>query len=153
MGVKIPRVLLITGNPMSQSFLTARLRRWPCEIHSCSSSREADPYVTNQQFDLVLSEFSGGDASSLSLAASLAGSTTTLVYSYPVESGCWWLPALKHGRSCWGSLAMRPSEFIGFLDQILKEIDIRSRLAGGSDDGSRTGFKVNRSPTEGRSQE
>jgi len=94
MGVKIPRVLLITGNPMSQSFLTARLRRWPCEIHSCSSSREADAYVTNQQFDLVLSEFSGGDASSLSLAASLAGSTTTLVYSYPaiqwnpVAGGC-----------------------------------------------------------------
>ena len=142
MGIKTPKVLLITANPMSLSFLTARLRRWPCEIHSCSSCREADAFVSNQPFDLVLSEFNAGDASSLSLVASLTGSRTTLVYSYPVETGCWWLPALKHGRSCWGSLAMRPSEFIGFLDEILKEIDMRSRLAAGSDDGSQPGIKV-----------
>jgi hypothetical protein len=142
MGIKTPRVLLITANPMSLSFLTARLRRWPCEIHSCASGREADAFVTNQTFDLVLGEFNGRDTSSLSLAASLTGSRTTLVYSYPVETGCWWLPALKHGQSCWGSLVMRPSEFIGFLDEILKEIEMRSRLATGSEDDGQTGSKV-----------
>ncbi len=142
MGANTPKILLVTRNPMSMSFLTARLKKWPCEVHFCSSCREADAFVSNQRFDLVLSEVSGGDLRSLSLAASLTGSRTTLIYSYPVETGCWWLPALKHGLSCWGSMAMRPSEFIGFLDEILKEIDIRSRLAAGSDDGSQTGFKV-----------
>jgi hypothetical protein len=63
-----------------------------------------------------------------------------LVYSYPVETGCWWLPAVKNGTSCWGSLAMRPSEFIGFLDEILKEI--RSRQTASADEFSEPLFKA-----------
>jgi hypothetical protein len=140
MTIKTPKILLIAGSPMGMSFLSARLKKWACEIHFSSSCEEANAFVSNQRFDLVLSEFRLWDGSTYPLAASLIGSSTTLVYSYPVETGCWWLPAVKNGQSCWGSLAMRPSEFIGFLDDILKEI--RSRQTASSDESGETLFKV-----------
>ena len=140
MTLTIPRILLITGSPMSVSFLIARLNNWGCEIHFATSCKEANAFVSNRRFDLVLSEFRLSDGGPYPLANLLIGSNTTLVYSYPVETGCWWLPAVKKGQSCWGSLAMRPSEFIGFLDDILKEI--RFRPAANSDESSEKLFKV-----------
>lgn len=125
MAPKTPKVLLIAESPMCVSFLEARLKKRACEIQFVSSCKEANASISSQRFDLVLSEFKLRDGSSCPLAASLVGSSTTLVYSYPVEAGCWWLPAIKNGQSCWGSLAMRPSEFIGFLDDILREISSR----------------------------
>ncbi len=125
MTATTPKILLIARSPMSVSFLAARLNKWACEIHFASSCQEADAYVSNHRFDLVLSEFRLWDGRSRSLAASLIGSSTTLIYSYPVETGCWWLPAIKNGQSCWGSLAMRPSEFFGFLEETLREIRAR----------------------------
>ncbi len=122
MAAQIPKVLLIAASPMGVSFLTERLKGWACEIYFASSCKEAVTSVSNHRFDLVLSEFGlRGDSSSV-LAASLVESRATLVYSYPVETSCWWLPAVKNGQLCWGSLAMRPSEFMGFLDDLLKEI-------------------------------
>ena len=80
----------------------------------------------------MLSEFRLRDGSTYSLAPLLIGLNSTLAYSHPVEAGCRWLPAVKNGQSCWGSRAMQPSEFMGFLDDTLKEI--RSREAGSSDE-------------------
>lgn len=140
MPATTPKILLIAGSPMGISFLAARLEKRACEIHFCSSCKEANGFVSNQRFDLVLGELRLWDRSSDPLAASLIGSRTTLVYSYPVETGCWWLPAVKNGQSCWGSLAMQPSEFIGFLDEILKEI--RSRQAASSEESGKPLFKV-----------
>lgn len=125
---------------MGVSFLAARLKRWECEIDFASSCKEASTFVSDQRFDLVLSEYRLRDGSSDPLAASLIGSSTTLIYSYPVETDCWWLPAVKNGQLCWGSLAMRPNEFIGFLDDILKEI--RSRQAATSDESCEALFKA-----------
>ena len=122
MTIKTPKILLIAESPMGVSFLAARLKKWACEIHFASSCRIANALVSKQQFDLVLSEFRLWNESSNPLAALLIGSNSTLVYSYPVETGSWWLPAVRNGKSCWGSLAMQPSEFIGFLDDFLREI-------------------------------
>ena len=122
MTIKTPKILLIAESPMGVSFLAARLKKWACEIHFASSCEIANALVSKQRFDLVLSEFRLWNESSNPLATLLIGSDTTLVYSYPVETGCWWLPAVKNGKACWGSLAMQPSEFIGFLDDFLKEM-------------------------------
>ncbi len=119
---KTPKILVIAGNPMGMSFLAARLKKRGCELHLTSSCMEANALVRNQRFDLVLSEFRLADGSAYPLAAALIGSNTTLVYSYPVETGCLWLPAVKNGQSCWGSLAMQSSEFIAFIDETINEI-------------------------------
>ena len=136
----IPQILLITGSPMGVSFLITRLNNWGCEIHFATSCKQANAFISNRKFDLVLSEFRLSDGSPYLLSNLLIGSNTTLVYSYPVETGCWWLPAVQKGQSCWGSLAMRPSEFIGFLDETLKEI--RFRPPANSDEVSKKLFKV-----------
>lgn len=140
MAIKTPKILLIAASPMGISFLAARLEKWACEICFASSCKEANACVSNQRFDLVLSELRMWDRSSDPLASSLIGSKATLVYSYPVETGCWWLPAVKNGQSVWGSLAMRPSEFIGFLDGLLKEISARQPAS--SDELSQPLFKA-----------
>jgi hypothetical protein len=49
-----------------------------------------------------------------------------LFYSQPVEDGCWWLPALRHGQNCFGSSALRPSQFIAALDEAIEEICFRA---------------------------
>ena len=139
MTVKTPSVLLI-ANPMGMSFLAARLKHWTCEIHFASSCKKAIAFVSNQRFDLVLSEFRLWDGSAYPLADLLIGSNTTLVYSYPVENSCWWLPAVKNGKSVWGSSAMRPNEFISFLEDTVREI--RSRQTASSGDFSEPLFKA-----------
>jgi len=140
MGVNTTRVLLIAASPMGVSFLVTRLKKWACDVYFASSCKEVNALVSNQRFDLVLSEFRLRDGSTYSLAASFIGSNTTLVYSYPVEAGCWWLPAVKNGQSCWGSRAMQPSEFMNFLDDTLKEIG--SRETASSDEPDEPLFKV-----------
>jgi len=140
MAATTPKVLLIASSPMGVSFLAARLEKRACETRFASSCQEASAFVSSQRFDLVLSELRMWDRSSDPLAASLIGSRTTLVYSYPVDTSCWWLPAVRNGQSCWGSLAMQPSEFIGFLDGILKEIG--SRQTASSDQSGKPMFKV-----------
>jgi hypothetical protein len=125
MASNSPRVLLIADNPIGISFWEARFNKWACEVQFALSCKAAAAFVSHERFDLVLSQFRLRDGSSYPLAALLIGSNTTLVYSYPVETGCWWIPAVKNGQSCWGSLAMRPNDFIVFLDDILKEIKSR----------------------------
>ena len=132
MTINTPRVLLICESPIGMSFLAARLKKGGCEVYFVSSCKEAYALVDNQGFDLVLSEFRFPDGSTYPLASLLVGSRTTVVYSYQIETGCWWLPALKNGQSCWGSMAMQPSEFFGFLDEILT--GIRSHQPMNSDE-------------------
>ena len=122
MAQRTHKILLIAASPMGMSFLATRLKQWACEIQFASSCRDANMFVCNEQFDVVLSEYRLWNNSPDSFTELLLGSNTTLVYSYSVENGCWWLPAVRDGHSCWGSSAMQPSEFIGFLDDVLKEI-------------------------------
>jgi len=140
MNTKTPKILLIAGSPAGMSFLGARLKKWSCEIHFASSCREANACVGRHRFDLVLSEFRLWDGSPYLLAGLLLGSNTTLVYSYLTENGSWWLPAVKNGQSVWGSLAMKPSEFIGFLDAILQEM--KSRQTANADVSVEPMFKA-----------
>ena len=125
MTIKTAKILLIAESPMGVSFLAARLKKWACEIHFASSCKEASAFLSTQRYDLVLSEFRLRDGSAYPLADLLLGSNTTLVYSYSVENGCWWLPAVKDGRSSWGSLAMQPSEIIGFLEAVARPASAR----------------------------
>jgi hypothetical protein len=56
------------------------------------------------------------------MIALLGRSNCHVFYAYPVENGCWWLPLMSGGQECLGAPALRPREFVGVLDQTLKEI-------------------------------
>lgn len=60
------------------------------------------------------------------LVNQLEGSRTTLFFFQAVEESCWWLPGLRLGRNCFGSCALRRSEFITSLGRIMDEIQADS---------------------------
>jgi hypothetical protein len=68
------------------------------------------------------------DSSVFPLISLLEGSDVTLFYFQLVEDGCWWLPALRSGQTCFGSYALRPSEFVLSLNEIMEEIRVNLQV-------------------------
>jgi CheY-like chemotaxis protein len=115
-----PRVLLIGEIPHGHSLLEKRLRERGCECEFATTSEEAEAALAAREFDVVLSPMKLRGRSLFSLAAELEDSRTTLFYSCAVEDGCWWLPAVRAGRRCFGTSALRPSEFVSALYQTIE---------------------------------
>ena len=128
METQNPKILLVSTTPTDVTALTTRFKRWECEIQYASSCAEAIELVRARPFDLVLSEFKLSGGGSSPLAKSLLGSNSTLIYSYPVEMQCWWLFAVKNGRSCWGAPALRTEEFLRFVEDFLTVIRLRQEV-------------------------
>lgn len=119
---KRPSVLLIAESARGSSYLASRLDKRGCVCSFALSCQEAFLILRDRKFDLVLSPTSLRDGTLYSIMNLLEGSDTTVFYSHPVERGCWWLPALLRGEKCFGSSALRPSEFVPLLDQTIKDI-------------------------------
>lgn len=107
--------------------MTAVERRPQCRDEDESNYQEARSLLKIQRFDIVLSPMRLRDSSLFPLVSQLEGSQITLFYFQAVEEGCWWLPALRSGRNYFGSCALRPSEFVISLGQIISEIQVGSR--------------------------
>ena len=119
---KMPSVLLIAERSHGSSHLANRLHEHGFQCRFASSCREAFLILRDQKFDLVLSPTSLRDGKLYSIMSLLEGSDTTVFYSYAVEDSCWWLPALRSGKKCFGSPAFRPSEFVAVLDETIDQI-------------------------------
>jgi len=124
-----PRVLLIGESAQGCSLLSKRMEKRGCECNFVSSCLEALLRLDSQAFDLVLGPMRLRDGTLYSIIGFLEGSATTVFYSYAVEDGCWWLPALRRGQRCLGSPALRPSEFIVLLDKTIREMQRDGHLA------------------------
>jgi hypothetical protein len=116
-----PNILLVGETVQGSSFL-ASLDRRGCECTSATSCREAFAILRNREFDLVLCPTRVRDGSLYPAMRLLEGSDTTMFYLYPVEQGCWWLPALRRGQICFGSAAYRGKDFVTLLDETIKQI-------------------------------
>lgn len=116
-----PHVLLISGSLYEALPLADVLRRRGCEVHAVTSFAEARILLEQRACKLVLSKMRLQDQSAYPLMALLAASQATLFFFVPVEGGCWWLPALRHGHNCLGEPALRPAEFRALLDELLGE--------------------------------
>jgi hypothetical protein len=122
MGRTTPLVLLVGRDLVSSSHLRERLQYWDCEFHLAATYAEALGLLNRCRFDLVLSETGLPDGRASRLIPWLLGAPTSLFLSFPVDGTCWWLPAVDHGRQCWGSHALRPSEFARVLDKLLYQL-------------------------------
>lgn len=116
------KVLLLGENQQGYSRLIRCLDRYRCKCRFATTYQEAVPLLGIKDFDVVLSPMRVRDSSVFPLISLLENSRTTLFYFQPVEAGCWWLPALRFGRNCFGSYALRPSEFISSLNLVMEEI-------------------------------
>ena len=123
-----PKALLIGESPQGSSNLAKRLQARGCACDFAVSSQEARSMLRAERFDLVLSSMRLRDDRLFSLISLLDGSSITLFFSHIVEDGCWWLPALRHGHNCFGSSALRPSEFVVALDEAIEEICFRTSV-------------------------
>jgi hypothetical protein len=112
------KVLLIGRKP-SDSSLEGRLRKCGCHCCSASSYDEASSLLRAERFDLVLSPMTLRHTSMYGLMELLDGSDVTLCYWQAVEIGCWWLPAIERGKSCFGTCALRSGDFAAVLDKII----------------------------------
>jgi hypothetical protein len=125
-----PRALLIGENSQDSSHLEKYLRGRGCECDVGVSYEDACSLLAAQGFDLVLSPTRLRNASLFPLIRLLNGSRITLFYSHAVEDGCLWLPALRRGEKCFGSSALRPSEFVSVLDETIEEVRCNGLMAG-----------------------
>jgi hypothetical protein len=120
------RALLIGENSQGSSYLVKRLEGYRCECEFANSYPDVSSLLKFRSFDLVLSPMRLRDNSLFPLVDQLEGSRTTLFYFQAVEESCWWVPALRLGRNCFGSYALRPNEFMTSLGQVVAEIQAGS---------------------------
>jgi hypothetical protein len=126
MGTRTLRVLLVGESLQSSPYLAKRLQSEKCECSLAGSYQEARSLLGSNSFDVVPCPMRWRNQNFSPLIDLLEGSGVTLFYSYGVEEGCWWLPAVWHGERCFGSSVFRPSEFVSVLDEAIEE----GRLVG-----------------------
>ena len=116
------KVLFIGETLGSFSHIAGRLEKGGCRCQFAKSYEEARQFINNEGFELVLSVALPRDNAIASITSLLAGSPTSFFYALPVEESCWWLPAIRQGKRCFGAPALRPSEFASLLDQVIAEL-------------------------------
>jgi hypothetical protein len=123
------RVLLVGESPKVFSSCRRRLETNGCHCEFAECEREVWNVLQERQFDIVLSVHKGRSVRLESLGALLSGSRTTLFYALLVERGSWWVPILRIGEECFGTPALRPTEFVTALDEVVEQIkaDFESR--------------------------
>jgi hypothetical protein len=76
--------------------------------------------LDNTKLDIILSLSTRHSLSDVT--ALLKGSSVSMFHRLVVEEGCWRLPVLKNGESCFGAAAFRSSEFTRVLGEIVTGI-------------------------------
>ena len=115
------KVLLVGESAQGSSYLANRLRLWGCQCEFATSCEEMLALLKDEDVYLVLCPLRLNRRSLLPLMELFEGSRISLFYSLQVEETCWWLPGLRHGRKCYGSGAVLPSEFILVLDEAVEQ--------------------------------
>jgi hypothetical protein len=118
-------VLLIGENWSRLSAVVRRLEGGGCRCEFARTYSEALRLAETETIELVLSEIPPRERAISSLAAALEGTHAHIFYVLPVESGCWWLPALRDGIPCLGAAALRPKEFTRLLEEVIEEAFVR----------------------------
>lgn len=115
------KALLVGESAQGSSYLANRLRLWGCECEFATSCEEMLALLKDEDIYLVLCPLRLNRRSLLPLMDLFEGSRISLFYALQVEQSCWWLPGLRHGRKCYGSGAVLPSEFISVLDEVVEQ--------------------------------
>ena len=119
---EILKALIVGETTQGSSYLVKRLGERGCKCEFATSYEEANWLLRTENFCLVLSPTTLRARNLLPLMDLLEGSNASLFYAHLVELGCWWLPALRCGHKCFGSNALRPSEFVSVLDETIEEV-------------------------------
>ena len=117
------RVLVIGETENGSSYLRGQLESRGCRCWFARSTQESIALFGQHSFHLILSTTPLLEDNSL--LVELGDSNCTVFNSCPVEDGCWWVPLVRCGQRCSNAPALRSSEFIMELSQMLKEIRLQ----------------------------
>jgi hypothetical protein len=116
------RNVLLVGRSRSWGVLLLKyLEKFGSEFSFASPQAVTLEFVKNGDYILILLDTTVPKQLRWDLSAELAGSEVSLFYTFPVEEGCWWLPALRRGQNCHGAPAFRRNEFPLELKRILHD--------------------------------
>jgi CheY-like chemotaxis protein len=110
--------LLVGLNFQNALTLSRRLHRWRFHCHVATNVRAAREFIALHPVDLVLSSIQLPDGSGYRLLMNLERIPISAFICVPVENSCLWLPAIDHGKKCFGLPALRPSEFAKALEEM-----------------------------------
>jgi DNA-binding NtrC family response regulator len=120
-------VLLVGQSFQTRHELTERLVRWGFRCHFAGNMRAARELVSSMRVDVVLSDMRLSDGTGIALLGILAGLAVTAFLCLPVETSCFWLPAIDAGKKCLGSPALRPAEFARALEEMARCLGAAAR--------------------------
>lgn len=116
------RVLVVSEKVQAPFAYHQLVDRNDCRCHFAQSQQEVAEIPNLREFDIVLSTIRVPGGSIHGLVDLFSGSHASVFCSLSVEKGHWWLPALRFGKDCLGTAALRGNEFVRVLDQLVKEI-------------------------------
>jgi hypothetical protein len=112
-------VLLVGRNGSWGAAVLRSLEKFGSELSFAAPLGLTAACVRNGGFNLILLDSTVSPEQRKQMAIELAGSDVSIFYTFPVENGCWWLPALRRGENCHGAPAFRRNEFPAELERIL----------------------------------
>jgi hypothetical protein len=113
-------VLLVGRNGSWGATVLRSFEKFGSALSYVTPQTATPEYVKNGAFHLILLDSTVSADQRRRLAFELAGSNVSIFYTFPVENGCWWLPALRRGLDCHGAPAFRRNEFPPELERILE---------------------------------
>lgn len=120
-AVSCPSVLLVGRSGSWGAVVLRSLEKYGSELTFAAPEAVMPESLKRSGHTLVLLDSTVAPEQRKQLVADLAESGISIFYTFPVENGCWWLPALRNGQDCHGSPAFRRSEFPAELERILRE--------------------------------
>jgi hypothetical protein len=112
-------VLLLGENQFSWVSLQNQLEKRGCRCWFARSAKEALASNGPRDYDLILTSVPVAQIDPC--LGDLGGFQANVFYCHPVEDGCWWLPVVRHGHKCFGAPGVRGREFMGVLEQIIRD--------------------------------
>ncbi len=119
-AVSSPSVLLVGRNGSWGTPVLKSLAKFGSELSFAAPQAVTSKTVGKGAYDLVLLDSTVSPEQRRKLASELLGSGVSIFYTFPVENGCWWLPALRRGQDCHGAPAFRRNEFPVELERMLQ---------------------------------
>src|ERR1700679_2230302 len=116
-------VLLVGQSFQTPNRLTNRLRRWGCRCYFAGNMRTARELLSSIRVAGVLSDMH----LCVGLLGILAGLSVPAFLCLPVETSCFWLPAIDAGKKCLGLPALRPAEFSRALGEMARCLGAAAR--------------------------
>lgn len=120
-------MLLVGQSFQTPHGLTERLQRWGYRCHFAENIRTAREMLNSMRVDVVLSDMHLSDGTAIALVGIWAGLTVSAFLCLPVETSCFWLPALDAGIKCLGLPALRPPEFAKALEEMARCLGAAAR--------------------------